>query len=69
MAMGIVPSDVFPADKAQPDSDKVIGSGRYTVESYEPSVQTVLEKNSGYTGVTRRRTSGRSSSTSTSPRP
>jgi peptide/nickel transport system substrate-binding protein len=49
MAMGIVPSDVFPKDKAQP-SGEVIGSGRYTVESYEPGVQTVLERNPQYTG-------------------
>ena len=40
---------IFPKDKAQP-SGQVIGSGRYTVESYEPSVQTVLEKNPRYTG-------------------
>jgi peptide/nickel transport system substrate-binding protein len=48
-AMAIVPSDVFPADKAQP-SGEVVGSGRYTVESYEPGVQTVLERNPQYTG-------------------
>src|SRR5215211_9448629 len=34
-SFAIVPSDVFPKDKLQP-SDKVIGSGRYTVASYEP---------------------------------
>jgi peptide/nickel transport system substrate-binding protein len=50
MSFAIVPSDVFPADKLQP-SDKVIGSGRYTVASYEPGQQTVLEKNPTYTGV------------------
>ena len=49
MSFAIVPSDVFPKDKLQ-DSDKVIGSGRYTVASYEPGQQTVLEKNSEYTG-------------------
>jgi peptide/nickel transport system substrate-binding protein len=48
-AMAIVPSDVFPADKAQP-SGQVVGSGRYTVESYEPGVQTVLEPNENYSG-------------------
>jgi peptide/nickel transport system substrate-binding protein len=48
-AMGIVPSDVFPADEAQP-SGQVVGSGRYTVESYDPGVQTVLERNPEYTG-------------------
>jgi peptide/nickel transport system substrate-binding protein len=49
MSFAIVPSDVFPKDKLQPD-DKVIGSGRYTVASYEPGQQTVLEKNPEYTG-------------------
>jgi peptide/nickel transport system substrate-binding protein len=49
MSFAIVPSDVFPKDKLQP-SDKVIGSGRYTVASYEPGQQTVLEKNDNYTG-------------------
>jgi peptide/nickel transport system substrate-binding protein len=49
MSFAIVPSDVFPKDKLQP-SDKVIGSGRYTVASYEPGQQTVLEKNESYTG-------------------
>jgi peptide/nickel transport system substrate-binding protein len=49
MAMAIVPSDVFPADEAQP-SGQVVGSGRYTVASYEPGVQTVLERNDQFTG-------------------
>jgi peptide/nickel transport system substrate-binding protein len=49
MSFAIVPSDVFPKDKLQP-SDKVIGSGRYTVASYEPGQQTVLVKNDNYTG-------------------
>jgi peptide/nickel transport system substrate-binding protein len=44
----IVP-DSYPADKLQP-SDKVIGSGRYTVDSYKPGTQTVLQKNDSYTG-------------------
>jgi peptide/nickel transport system substrate-binding protein len=48
-SFAIVPSDVFPKDKLQ-DSDKVIGSGRYTVASYEPGQQTVLEANPEYTG-------------------
>jgi peptide/nickel transport system substrate-binding protein len=48
-SFAIVPSDVFPKDKLQP-SDKVIGSGHYTVASYEPGQQTVLEKNPEYTG-------------------
>ena len=44
----IVP-DSYPADKLQP-SDQVIGSGRYTVKSYKPGTQTVLDKNQSYTG-------------------
>jgi peptide/nickel transport system substrate-binding protein len=48
-AMAIVPSDVFPADERQP-SGQVVGSGHYTVVSYEPSVQTVIERNDQYTG-------------------
>jgi peptide/nickel transport system substrate-binding protein len=48
-SMAIVPSDVFPADKLQPD-DKVIGSGQYTVASYEPGQELVLEKNPLYGG-------------------
>jgi peptide/nickel transport system substrate-binding protein len=50
MSFAIVPSDVFPKDKLQPDN-KVIGSGRYTVASYEPGQQAVLEKNPEYTGA------------------
>ena len=42
-SFAIVPSDVYPADKLQA-SDKVIGSGRYTLAQYEPGQQTVLEK-------------------------
>src|SRR5262249_51742731 len=49
-SMAIVPSDVFPKDKLQPD-DKVIGSGQYTVASYEPGQQLVLEKNPNYGGA------------------
>ena len=39
----------YPKDKIQP-SDQVIGSGRYTVASFEPGQQTVLEANDEYTG-------------------
>jgi peptide/nickel transport system substrate-binding protein len=49
-SMAIVPSDVFPKDKVQPDN-KVIGSGQYTVASYEPGQQLVLEKNPQYGGA------------------
>jgi peptide/nickel transport system substrate-binding protein len=48
-AAGIVPDEVYPADKIQP-SDQVVGSGRYTVASYDPGQQTVLEANPEYTG-------------------
>jgi len=48
-SMDIVPSDVFPKDKLQPN-DKVIGSGQYTVASYVPGQQTVFEKNPQYGG-------------------
>jgi peptide/nickel transport system substrate-binding protein len=48
-AMAIVPSDVYPKDDLQP-SDKVIGSGRYVVASYEPGQQTVFKLNPEYTG-------------------
>src|SRR3954465_8496049 len=44
----IVP-DSYPADKLEA-SDKVIGSGRYTLDSYKPGTQTVLDKNDSYTG-------------------
>jgi peptide/nickel transport system substrate-binding protein len=44
-----VPSDVFPKDKLQPD-DQIIGSGQYTLASYEPGQQAVLQKNDQYGG-------------------
>ena len=46
---GIVPSDVYPEDKVQP-SDKIIGSGRYTISDYKAGEQTVLEANPEFTG-------------------
>jgi len=51
-SFAIVPSDgpnAYPADKLQ-SSDNVIRSGRYTMASYKPSTQTVLEKSASYTG-------------------
>ena len=48
-SFAIVPSDVYPADKLQP-SDKVVGSGRYTLADYEPGKQTVMEKSDTYQG-------------------
>lgn len=48
-SFAIVPSDGYPADKLQAD-DQVIGSGRYTVEQYEPGQQTVMQANAEYTG-------------------
>lgn len=47
-SFAIVP-DTYPAKELQ-KSDQVIGSGRYTVASYKPGQQTVLEKNAQYTG-------------------
>jgi peptide/nickel transport system substrate-binding protein len=48
-SMSIVPSDVFPEDDVQPD-EEVIGSGQYTVESYEPGQQAVFQANEEYGG-------------------
>ncbi len=48
-SFAIVPSDVYPADKLQPDS-KAIGSGRYTVASFKPGQQSVFQKSESYTG-------------------
>jgi peptide/nickel transport system substrate-binding protein len=51
-SFAIVPADgpnAFPADKLE-DSAKVVGSGHYTVASYEPGQQTVFKKNPKYTG-------------------
>jgi peptide/nickel transport system substrate-binding protein len=51
-SFAIVPKDgsgAFPADKLQ-DDQSVVGSGRYTVEQYEPGQQTVLQANDKYTG-------------------
>ncbi len=48
-SFAIVDDSDFPKDKLQP-SDKVDGSGRYTVASYQPGQQTVLEKNPEYSG-------------------
>jgi peptide/nickel transport system substrate-binding protein len=48
-SFAIVPDEVYPEDKLQP-SDEVVGSGRYTVESYEPGQQTVLAANPEYDG-------------------
>jgi peptide/nickel transport system substrate-binding protein len=52
MSFAIVPADgpnAFPADKLE-QSDKVVGSGRYTVAAFESGQQTVLEKNDNYKG-------------------
>ena len=48
-SFAIVPSDSYPADKLQ-DDNSVVGSGRYTVEQYEPGQQTVLQANDQYKG-------------------
>jgi peptide/nickel transport system substrate-binding protein len=44
----IVP-DSYPANKLQ-NSNNVIGSGRYALQSYDPGTQTVLTKSDSYTG-------------------
>jgi peptide/nickel transport system substrate-binding protein len=51
-SFAIVPADgpnAYPADKLESDQ-KIVGSGRYTVASYKPGQQTVLERNDAYTG-------------------
>ena len=48
--MAIVPSDVYPKDKLQPD-DKIVGSGQYTVASYEPGQQTGAREEPQYGGA------------------
>jgi peptide/nickel transport system substrate-binding protein len=48
-SFAIVPSDVYPNDKLQPD-DQEIGSGRYEVAQFTPGQQLVLQANSEYTG-------------------
>lgn len=45
----IVPSDLYPETKLQPD-DQVVGSGRYKLVKYQPGVQAVLERNDNYWG-------------------
>lgn len=52
-SFAIVPADgpnAYPADKLQP-STSITGSGRYTLASYKPSTQTVLQKSAGYSGT------------------
>ena len=48
-SMAIVPSDVYPKDELQPN-DQIVGSGQYTVASYQPGQQIVFEKNPNYKG-------------------
>ena len=51
-SFAIVPKDgptAFPADKLQ-DDNSVVGSGRYTVQQYEPGQQTVMQANDNYKG-------------------
>lgn len=45
----IVPSKVFPADKVLPDG-KVVGSGPYALERYQPGQQAVFKANPHYRG-------------------
>jgi peptide/nickel transport system substrate-binding protein len=53
----IVPSDVYPADAAQPN-DQVVGSGPYVIGEFDTSTQITLEPNENYTGDIERRNSG-----------
>lgn len=48
-SFAIVPSDVYPADRLQPN-DEVVGSGRYRLTAYEPGRRTVLAKSNSYQG-------------------
>ena len=51
-SFAIVPKDgpnAFPEDKLQ-DDNNVVGSGRYTVQQYEPGQQTVMQANDNYKG-------------------
>lgn len=48
-AGGIVPSDLYPADKLQPDA-QATGAGPYAIAEYRPGEQTVLEKFDDYYG-------------------
>jgi peptide/nickel transport system substrate-binding protein len=48
-SFAIVPSDVYPADKLQPNED-VVGSGRYVLDEYTSGQQTVMSRNPDYQG-------------------
>ena len=45
----IVPDEVYPADKKQPD-DKAVGSGPYKLDKYTPNQQAVFSANPNYSG-------------------
>src|SRR4051812_39143312 len=45
----IVPNEIYPADKKQPD-DKAVGSGPYKLVKYTPNQQAVFSINPEYTG-------------------
>src|SRR3954447_23334039 len=46
----IVPNEIYPADKKQPD-DKAVGSGPYKLVKYTPNQQAVFALNENYTGA------------------
>jgi peptide/nickel transport system substrate-binding protein len=46
----IVPKEIYPADKKQPD-DKAVGSGPYKLVKYTPNQQAVFALNENYTGA------------------
>jgi peptide/nickel transport system substrate-binding protein len=48
-AAAIVPDELYPPDKLQPD-DQAVGSGPYQIEKYTPKQQAVFKKNPNYSG-------------------
>lgn len=49
-AAGIVPSDVYPANKLQPNNQPQIGTGPYRLTKYTPGQQAVFERFDDYWG-------------------
>ncbi|MQY10585.1 putative D,D-dipeptide-binding periplasmic protein DdpA [Streptomyces sp. RB5] len=50
-ATALVDPAEYPADKARPEDEPLIGSGPYTLESYEPGEVSELSANPGYKGL------------------
>ncbi|MDA0170668.1 ABC transporter substrate-binding protein [Solirubrobacter taibaiensis] len=51
----IVPDEVYPADKIQPEA-KIVGSGPYKLDKYTPNQQAVFSANPEYTGPNKAQT-------------